>query len=103
MSSSDSIDAPTDLPPHPEPIAATDIDPAIAGAVDTVGDRCGVLGLEQMISYAQKALTVAREALGELADLGKDSASSGTAPDSAPDSALDNALDDSRPEDSAPA
>ena len=72
MSSSDSIDAPSDLPPHPEPIAATDIDPAIAGAVDGVGDRFGVLGLEQMISYAEKALAVARAALEELADTGED-------------------------------
>ena len=72
MSSSDSIDAPTDLPPHPEPIAATDIDPAIAGAVDGVGDRFGVLGLEQMISYAQEALSVARKALEDLADAGED-------------------------------
>ena len=68
MSSSDSIDAPDDLPAHPEPIAPTDIDPAIASAVDTVGDRFGVRGLEQMISYAQKALSVAQEALDELAD-----------------------------------
>ena len=68
MSSSDSIDAPHDLPPHPEPIAQTDIDPAIAGAVDGVGDRFGARGLEQMISYAQDALTVARKALDELAD-----------------------------------
>jgi len=67
MSSSDSIDAPEDLPPHPEPIAPTDIDPAIAAAVDGVGDRFGTLGLEQMISYAQDALSVARTALEELA------------------------------------
>jgi hypothetical protein len=86
MSSSDSIDAPSDLPPHPEPIAATDVDPAIAGAVDTVGDRFGVLGLEQMISYAQKALTVARQALDELADLADDDdASTDAGPDSAPE------------------
>jgi len=68
MSSSDSIDAPSDLPPHPEPIAPTDIDPAIAAAVDGVGDRFGALGLEQMISYAQDALAVARKALEELAN-----------------------------------
>jgi len=68
MSSSDSIDAPTDLPPHPEPIAPTDIDPAIAEAVDGVGDRFGTLGLEQMISYAEEALAVARRALDELTD-----------------------------------
>ena len=74
MSTSDSIDASTDLPPHPEPIAATDIDPAIAGAVDGVGDRFGVLGLEQMISYAKEALSVARRALEELADTAEDDA-----------------------------
>jgi hypothetical protein len=68
MSSSDSIDGPADSPPHPEPIAPTDIDPAIAEAVDGVGDRFGALGLEQMISYAEDALTVARKALDELAD-----------------------------------
>jgi hypothetical protein len=68
MSSSDSIDAPADLPPHPEPIAPTDIDPAIAEAVDGVGDRFGARGLEQMISYAEDALSVARKALDELAD-----------------------------------
>lgn len=72
MSDSDSIDAPTDLPPHPEPIAPTDIDPAIAEAVDGVGDRFGVVGLEQMISYAEKALAVARKALAELADTAED-------------------------------
>jgi hypothetical protein len=68
MSSSDSIDPLTDLPPHPEPIAPTDIDPAIAEAVDGVGDRFGARGLEQMISYAEDALSVARKALDELAD-----------------------------------
>jgi len=67
MSSSDSIDAPADPPPHPEPIAPTDIDPAIAEAVDAVGDRFGARGLEQMISYAEDALSVARKALDELA------------------------------------
>jgi hypothetical protein len=67
MSSSDSIDASSDLPPHPEPIAPTDIDPAIAEAVDGVGDRFGARGLEQMISYARDALSVARKALDELA------------------------------------
>jgi hypothetical protein len=77
MSSSDSIDAPSDLPPHPEPIAATDIDPAIAGAVDGVGDRFGVLGLEQMIAYAEKALAVAREALEELAETSDDATATG--------------------------
>ncbi len=33
-----------------------------------MGDRFGTLGLEQMISYAEDALTVARKALDELAD-----------------------------------
>jgi hypothetical protein len=68
MSSSDSIEVPTDPPPRPEPIAATDIDPAIAEAVDTVGNRFGVKGLEQMIGYAQEALSVARLALDQLAE-----------------------------------
>ena len=40
-------------PPHPEPIAPTDIDPAIAEAVDGVGNRFGAQGLEQMIAYAE--------------------------------------------------
>ena len=35
--------------------------------VDGVGDRFGALGLEQMISYAEDALSVARKALAELA------------------------------------
>jgi hypothetical protein len=68
MSSSDSIDAPHDPPPHPEPTASSDIDPAIAEAVDGVGNRFGAPGLEQMIVYAEDALTVARAALDELAD-----------------------------------
>jgi hypothetical protein len=67
MSSSDSIDAPVDPPPHPEPIASTDIDPAIAEAVDTVGNRFGASGLEQMIGYAEDALSVALQALDQLA------------------------------------
>jgi hypothetical protein len=68
MSSSDSIDAPTDTPAHPEPTAAPDIDPAIAEAVDGVANRFGVQGLEQMIGYAEQALADARAALAELAD-----------------------------------
>jgi hypothetical protein len=68
MSSSDSIDAPADPPERPEPIASTDIDPAIAEAVDTVGNRFGAQGLEQMIGYAEDALSVARKALDQLAE-----------------------------------
>ena len=68
MSSSDSIDAPADPPARPEPIASTDIDPAIAEAVDTVGNRFGAQGLEQMIEYAEKALAAAQAALDELAE-----------------------------------
>jgi hypothetical protein len=68
MSSSDSIDGPFDPPPHPEPLASTDIDPAIAEAVDMVGNRFGAQGLEQMISYAEDALNVARQALDQLAE-----------------------------------
>jgi hypothetical protein len=67
MSSSDSIDAPTDTPEHPEP-TATDIDPAIAEAVDGVANRFGAQGLEQMVGYAEKALAAARAVLAELAD-----------------------------------
>jgi hypothetical protein len=69
MSSSDSIDAPTDAPPHSEPTAATDIDPAIAEAVDGVGNRFGAQGLEQMIAYAEDALSDARAALDQLAEV----------------------------------
>jgi hypothetical protein len=68
MSSSDSIDAPADLPVHPQPITSTDIDPAIADAVDAVGNRFGAQGLEQMIGYAEDALSVARQALDQLAE-----------------------------------
>jgi hypothetical protein len=68
MSSSDSIDAPTDTPEHPEPTASADIDPAIAEAVDGVANRFGAQGLEQMIGYAEKALADARAALAELSD-----------------------------------
>jgi hypothetical protein len=68
MSSSDSIDVPADPPVRPEPIAGTDIDPAIAEAVDMVGNRFGAQGLEQMIGYAEDALSVARRALDQLAE-----------------------------------
>jgi hypothetical protein len=67
MSSSDSIDAPTDLPEQPEH-SASDLDPAIAEAVDGVTNRFGAEGLEQMIAYAEESLTRARAALAELAD-----------------------------------
>ena len=67
MSSSDSIDAPTDLPEPPEH-AVSDLDPAIAEAVDGVTNRFGAEGLEQMIAYAEESLTAARAALAELAD-----------------------------------
>jgi hypothetical protein len=67
MSSSDSIDAPTDAPAHPEPTATTD--PAIAEAVDGVGNRFGAQGLEQMIAYAEDALSDARAALEKLAEV----------------------------------
>jgi hypothetical protein len=69
MSSSDSIDAPTDNPDHPEPTASSDIDPAIAEAVDGVGNRFGAQGLEQMIAYAEDALAAAQAALDALADV----------------------------------
>ena len=67
MSSSDSIDAPSDLPEQPEH-AATGLDPAIAEAVDGVTNRFGAEGLEQMIAYAESSLTTARAALEQLAD-----------------------------------
>jgi len=67
MSSSDSIDAPIDTPLQPEH-SATDLDPAIAEAVDGVTNRFGAEGLEQMIAYAETSLTTARAALAELAD-----------------------------------
>lgn len=67
MSSSDSIDAPHDIPDPPEH-AATGLDPAIAEAVDGVTNRFGAEGLEQMIAYAETSLTTARAALAELAD-----------------------------------
>ncbi len=67
MSSSDSIDVPTDTPEQREP-TSSDIDPAIAEAVDGVGNRFGVQGLEQMLAYAEETLAAARAALAELAD-----------------------------------
>ena len=66
MSSSDSIDAPTDIPEQPE--SSSDLDPAIAKAVDGVTNRFGAEGLEQMIGYAEKSLAEARAALEALAD-----------------------------------
>jgi hypothetical protein len=68
MSSSDSIDAQPDPSPDPEPTVPDGIDPAIAEAVDGVGNRFGAQGLEQMIAYAQEALAAARAALEQLAD-----------------------------------
>ena len=65
MSSSDSIDAPHDLPEQPEHAAA--VDPAIEEAVDGVTNRFGAEGLEQMIAYAERSLTEARAALEQLA------------------------------------
>jgi hypothetical protein len=65
MSSSDSIDAPTSVPDQPEHVS--DLDPAIAEAVDGVTNRFGAEGLEQMIAYAEKSLTDARAALAKLA------------------------------------
>lgn len=67
MSDSDSIDAPPDIPHQPEH-SATDIDPAIAEAVDGVANRFGAQGLEQMIEYAEEALRDARAALQALSD-----------------------------------
>lgn len=65
MSSSDSIDAPSQIPDQPE--HSSDLDPAIAEAVDGVTNRFGAEGLEQMIGYAEKRLAEARAALDELA------------------------------------
>ena len=68
MSSSDSIDAPSDTP---EPAGAQRrhaVDPAIEEAVDGVTNRFGAEGLEQMIAYAETSLATARAALEELAD-----------------------------------
>ncbi len=67
MSSSDSIDAPTDVPSQPEE-SAPEVDPAIEEAVDGVTNRFGAEGLEQMIAYAEKSLATARAALEALAD-----------------------------------
>jgi hypothetical protein len=53
MSSSDS---------HPD----TELDPAIAEAVDGVTNRFGAEGLEQLIAYAEESLAEARAALDEL-------------------------------------
>jgi hypothetical protein len=66
MSSSDSIDAPTDIQDQPEHLAA--LDPAIVEAVDGVTNRFGTEGLEQMIAYGEKSLAEARAALDQLAD-----------------------------------
>jgi hypothetical protein len=66
MSSSDSIDAPSQYPEPPE--HSSDLDPAIAEAVDGVTNRFGAEGLEQMIGYAEGRLADARAALDELAD-----------------------------------
>lgn len=68
MSSSDSIDPPTDTPPPPQPSGSAGLDPAIAEAVDGVANRFGAQGLEQMIGYAEMSLADARAALAELAD-----------------------------------
>ena len=67
MSTSDSIDAPADIPAQPEH-SGHEIDPAIAEAVDGVANRFGAEGLEQMIAYGEKSLAEARAALDELAD-----------------------------------
>ena len=66
MSSSDSTDAPSDVPAQPE--HSSDLDPIIAEAVDGVTNRFGVEGLEQMIAYAETSLTTARAALEQLSD-----------------------------------
>jgi hypothetical protein len=66
MSSSDSIDAPSDI--HDQPaLSEPDLDPAIAEAVDGVTNRFGADGLEAMIRYAETSLAEARAALEELA------------------------------------
>ena len=66
MSSSDSIDAPSDV--HDQPEHPSDIDPAIAEAVDGVTNRFGAEGLEQMIAYAERSLTEAQAALEKLGE-----------------------------------
>lgn len=63
MSSSDS----TDTPDRPDP-SSSDLDPAIAEAVDGVTNRFGAEGLASMIAYAETSLTRARAALDDLAD-----------------------------------
>jgi hypothetical protein len=65
MSSSDSIDASADTPDQPE--HSSNLDPAIAEAVDGVTNRFGPEGLAQMIAYAEKSLAEARAVLEELA------------------------------------
>jgi hypothetical protein len=47
---------------HPD----TELDPAIAEAVDGVTNRFGAEGLEQLIAYAEESLAEARAALDEL-------------------------------------
>jgi hypothetical protein len=66
MSSSDSLDAPADIPQQPEHSA--ELDPAIAEAVDGVTNRFGAEGLEQMLAYGERSLARARAALDDLAD-----------------------------------
>jgi hypothetical protein len=44
-----------------------DIDPAILEAVQAIANRFGVLGLEDLISEAQRELGEARAALEQLA------------------------------------
>jgi hypothetical protein len=44
------------------------IDPAIAEAADSVGNRFGAPGLEDLIEYAERALADAKAALARLAD-----------------------------------
>ena len=48
----------------------SEVDPAIAEAVDGVTNRFGAEGLEQLIGYAEKSLARARAALDELGDSG---------------------------------
>jgi len=67
MSSSDSIDAPSDIPQQPEH-STSELDPAIAEAVDGVTNRFGAEGLAEMIAYAQERLAEARAALEQLGD-----------------------------------
>lgn len=46
------------------------IDPAIVEAVQTVANRFGVVGLEELITEARRELGDARAALEQLEDLG---------------------------------